>query len=143
MFDPRNGGFWLIGPNRETGDTFYLCRGCTAFMEETTTPTAAATEAPQHPLPSLSQRIDEECGCDGCGCGGGDCECWDSDYEYDDYEDEPKQGDYDHSDPDDDHNDRTQVSQGKFFSTGGEALSPVPVTAGKFQPASKYMTIFV
>jgi len=91
MFDPRNGGFWLIGPNRETGDTFYLCRGCTAFMEETTTPAATAL-----PLPFLSQRIDEECGC-GCGCSGGDCDCWDSDYEYDNYDDEPKQGDYDHS----------------------------------------------
>jgi len=90
MFDPRNGGFWLIGPNRETGDTFYLCRECTAFMEETTTPAAPPTAA----LPFLSQRIDEECG---CGCGGGDCDCWDSDYEYDNYEDEPKQGDYDHS----------------------------------------------
>ena len=92
MFDPRNGGFWLIGPNRETGDTFYLCRGCTAFMEETTTP--AATPTPTAARPFLSQRIDEECG---CGCGGGDCDCWDSDYEYDNYDDEPKQGDYDHS----------------------------------------------
>ena len=95
MFDPRNGGFWLIGPNRETGDTFYLCRQCTAFMEETTTPTTAApTAPPTAALPFLSQRIDEECG---CGCGGGDCDCWDSDYEYDNYDEEPRQGDYDHS----------------------------------------------
>lgn len=96
MFDPRNGGFWLIGPNRETGDTFYICHECTAFMDETT-PTAAATAAPTAALPLLSQRIDEECGC-GCGCGdGGDCDCWDSDYEYDNYDEEPRQGDYDHS----------------------------------------------
>jgi hypothetical protein len=99
MFDPRNGGFWLIGPNRETGDTFYICHECTAFMDETT-PTAAAAAAATtatEELPILSQRIDEECGC-GCGCGdGGDCDCWDSDYEYDNYDDEPKQGDYDHS----------------------------------------------
>jgi hypothetical protein len=49
MFDPRNGGYWLIGPNRETGDTFYLCRECTHFMEET----------PQTPR-APAQCIDEE-----------------------------------------------------------------------------------
>ena len=92
MFDPRNGGFWLIGPNRETGDTFYLCRQCTAFMEETTTPTAPPTAAPTAALPFLSQRIDEESDDDNC-----DCDCWDSDYEYDNYDEEPRQGDYDHS----------------------------------------------
>jgi hypothetical protein len=72
LFDPRNGGFWLIGPNRETGDTFYLCRECTRFMEETTmtTPIAAATEA----IPLTQQRIDEysDDTCDG------DCDCWES-----------------------------------------------------------------
>ena len=95
MFDPRNGGFWLIGPNRETGDTFYLCRGCTAFMEETTTP--IATPTPTAARPFLSQRIDEESDDDNCD---GDCACWDSEddetyygYGYD----EPRQGDYDHS----------------------------------------------
>jgi hypothetical protein len=93
MFDPRNGGFWLIGPNRETGDTFYLCRGCTAFMEETTTP--IATPTPTAARPFLSQRIDEESDDDNC-----DCACWDSEddetyygYGYD----ELRQGDYDHS----------------------------------------------
>ena len=95
MFDPRNGGFWLIGPNRETGDTFYLCRGCTAFIEETTTP--IATPTPTAARPFLSQRIDEESDDDNCD---GDCACWDSEddetyygYGYD----EPRQGDYDHS----------------------------------------------
>jgi hypothetical protein len=72
LFDPRNGGFWLIGPNRETGDTFYLCRECTRFMEETTTPVAAVTEA--NPRPFLSQNNGEysDDNCDG------DCDCWDS-----------------------------------------------------------------
>jgi hypothetical protein len=77
LFDPRNGGFWLIGPNRETGDTFYLCRECTRFMEETTTitPTIAPTTTPR-------PAFEDDCG--------GDCDCWDSD---DDYYDG---GDYDH-----------------------------------------------
>jgi hypothetical protein len=92
MFDPLVPGYWLIGPNRETGDTFYLCRECTRFMGDTPqTPRAPATHA---------QRIDEEednqdCGGD-CDC---DCDCWDNDSEgeWEDYEEEPKQGDYDHS----------------------------------------------
>jgi hypothetical protein len=106
-FDPRNGGFWLIGPNRETGDTFYLCRECTTFMEEVTTTTTQQTQ--QTPTTTatatatVAQRIDEEeeeeendqeCDC------GGDCDCWDSDeddYDEYNYDDEPKQGDYDHS----------------------------------------------
>ena len=71
LFDPRNGGFWLIGPNRETGDTFYLCRECTRFMEETTMTTPTATEA----IPLTQQRIDEYSDDDTCG---GDCDCWDS-----------------------------------------------------------------
>jgi len=77
MFDPLVPGYWLIGPNRETGDTFYLCRECTRFMEETRqTPATSATP---------TQRIDDE-----------------EDYSYDsedyqEYEDEPRQGDYDHS----------------------------------------------
>ena len=80
MFDPLVPGYWLIGPNRETGDTFYLCRECTRFMEETRQ-TPATPRAPATP----TQRIDEE-----------------EDYSYDsedyhDYEDEPRQGDYDHS----------------------------------------------
>ena len=91
LFDPRNGGFWLIGPNRETGDTFYLCRECTRFMEETTmtTPTATATAAATEasPLPFLSQRIDEYSDDDTCD---GDCDCWDSE------DDETYYG-YDHS----------------------------------------------
>ena len=88
MFDPRNGGYWLIGPNRETGDTFYLCSECTKFMEDT-------PQAPHTP----AQRIDEEESDDCCG---GDCDCCESvdDYDYYNggyYDDEPKQGDYDHS----------------------------------------------
>lgn len=106
LFDPRNGGFWLIGPNCETGDTFYLCRECTRFMEETTTmpitpmtsmsavPTTIAITSPHQSLGDA----------DNC-CNGGDCDCWDSEDDY--YSDsdsdgdgdynEPRQGDYDHS----------------------------------------------
>jgi len=69
MFDPLVLGYWLIGPNPETGDTFYLCRECTRFMEDT----------PQASSSTPTQRIDEE-----------------EDYSYDS-EDEPRQGDYDHS----------------------------------------------
>jgi hypothetical protein len=72
LFDPRNGGFWLIGPNRETGDTFYLCRECTRFMEETPTATATATATAAIPL---THRIDEYSDDDNCN---GDCDCWDS-----------------------------------------------------------------
>ena len=75
LFDPRNGGFWLIGPNRETGDTFYLCRECTRFMEETTMTTPTATEAATEAIPLTQQRIDEYSDDDTCG---GDCDCWDS-----------------------------------------------------------------
>ena len=81
MFDPLVPGYWLIGPNRETGDTFYLCRECTQFMEAEEMPQTLQTS-------TTAQRIDEE-----------------EDYSYDsedyqDYQDddnEPKQGDYDHS----------------------------------------------
>ena len=75
MFVPLDGGYWLIGPNIETGDTFYLCRDCTQFMEAEETPQTLQTQS--------AQRIDEE----------------EEDYSYDseDYDDEPKQGDYDHS----------------------------------------------
>ena len=86
MFNPIVPGYWLIGPNRETGDTFYLCRECTKFMDDTQ----------QTP----AQRIDEEEEEDqdqdqGCG---GDCDCWDddSDGEWEDYEEESQHGGYDH-----------------------------------------------
>jgi hypothetical protein len=82
MFNPLVPGYWLIGPNRETGDTFYLCSECTSFMEATTT-TPRASNDDDH--------------CDGCGsdC---DCDCWDDvDYDSDGLDDQPKQGDYDHS----------------------------------------------
>ena len=87
MFNPIVPGYWLIGPNRETGDTFYLCRECTKFMDDTQ----------QTP----SQRIDEEEEEDqdqGCG---GDCDCWDDDSDgewedYEDYEEESQHGGYDH-----------------------------------------------
>jgi len=88
MFNPLVPGYWLIGPNRETGDTFYLCSECTCFMEPTT-PRAAA-DAP-------TSYNDDDDQCDGCGsdC---DCDCWDDvDYDYDSSDDQPKQGDYDHS----------------------------------------------
>ena len=77
MFDPLVPGYWLIGPNRETGDTFYLCHECTKFMDEETQQTPRA----------LAQRIDE------------DDEEEDYSYDSEDYEDYdgPRQGDYDHS----------------------------------------------
>jgi hypothetical protein len=93
MFNPLVLGYWLIGPNRETGDTFYLCRECTKFMDDT------------QQTQTTSQRIDEEeedqrqdqhqnqdQGC------GGDCDCWDddSDGEWEDYEEESQNGGYDH-----------------------------------------------
>jgi hypothetical protein len=83
MFNPLVLGYWLIGPNRETGDTFYLCRECTTFMDN----------IPQTP----SQRIDEEEEDQDQGCGG-DCDCWDddSDGEWEDYEEESQNGGYDH-----------------------------------------------
>jgi hypothetical protein len=108
MFNPLMLGYWLIGPNRETGDTFYLCRECTKFMDDT----------PQ--TQTTSQRIDEEEGDQDQhqhqhqhqdqdqhqhqdqdqdqGCGGGDCDCWDddSDGEWEDCEEEYQNGGYDH-----------------------------------------------
>ena len=94
MFNPLVLGYWLIGPNHETGDTFYLCRECTTFMDNTPqTPRAPATP---------TRRIDEEEGDQDQdqhqGCGGGDCDCWDddSDGEWEDYEEESQNGGYDH-----------------------------------------------
>ena len=91
MFNPLVLGYWLIGPNRETGDTFYLCRECTTFMDDT------------QQTQTTSQRIDEEeedqdqdqdqhQGC------GGDCDCWDDDSEgeWEDCEEEYQNGGYDH-----------------------------------------------
>ena len=80
MFDPLVPGYWLIGPNRETGDTFYLCRDCTQFMEAENAPQTLQTSTPP------TRRIDEE-----------EDYSYDSD-DYQDYQDdEPRQGDYDHS----------------------------------------------
>ena len=82
MFDPRNGGYWLIGPNRETGDTFYLCHECTKFMDDT-------PQTPQTPR-TPAHRIDEEAE------EGGEDNCWDDEsYTYDS-EEETQQGNYDH-----------------------------------------------
>jgi hypothetical protein len=81
MFNPLVPGYWLIGPNRETGDTFYLCSECTSFMEATTPRADAPT----------SDNDDDQCD---------DCDCWDDidyDYDSDGLDDQPKQGDYDHS----------------------------------------------
>jgi hypothetical protein len=85
MFDPLVPGYWLIGPNRETGDTFYLCRECTQFMEAEETPQTLQTS-------TTAQRIDED----------EDDEEEDYSYDSEDYQDyqdddEPRQGDYDHS----------------------------------------------
>ena len=93
MFNPLVLGYWLIGPNRETGDTFYLCRECTKFMDDTQ----------QTPSQRIDEEEEEEDQDQDQGCGG-DCDCWDDDsdgewedYEdYEDYEEEPQQGDYDH-----------------------------------------------
>ena len=91
MFNPLVLGYWLIGPNRETGDTFYLCRECTKFMDDTQqTPSQRIDEEEE------DQDQDQDQGCGGdCDC---DCDCWDddSDGEWEDYEEEPQQGDYDH-----------------------------------------------
>jgi hypothetical protein len=89
MFNPLVPGYWLIGPNRETGDTFYLCNECTSFMEATT---------PRADAPTSDNDDDQ---CDDC-CGDGDCDCWDDDvdiidYDSDGLDNQPKQGDYDHS----------------------------------------------
>ena len=77
MFNPLVPGYWLIGPNRETGDTFYLCCECTRFME------AEEMHQTSQTTPTAQRTDDEE----------------EEDYSYDseDYDDEPKQGDYDHS----------------------------------------------
>jgi hypothetical protein len=76
MFNPLVLGYWLIGPNRETGDTFYLCRECTTFMDDTQ----------QTP----AQRIDEEEEEEDSFCDD------DSDGEWEDYEEESQSGSYDH-----------------------------------------------
>jgi hypothetical protein len=86
MFDPLVPGYWLIGPNRETGDTFYLCHECTRFMEDT--PQALATSATSATSATPTQRIDED--------DEGEDYSYDSE-DYQDDEDEPQQGDYDHS----------------------------------------------
>jgi len=82
MFDPLNGGYWLIGPNRDTGDTFYLCHECTKFMDD---------ETPQTPR-TPAQRIDQDEESDN-DCCNGDCDCWDSEDDCDYY----TGGNYDHS----------------------------------------------
>lgn len=81
MFDPRNGGYWLIGPNHETGDTFYLCNKCTRFMD-----TEEMQQTPQTPR-TPAQRIDEEEGGEGEG----------EDYTYNSEDDMNYDGEYDHS----------------------------------------------
>ena len=90
MFNPLVPGFWLIGPNRETGDTFYLCSECTSFMEPTT------------PRASDNHDNDDNDEDHSDDCGDGDCDCWDDvdydyDYDSDGLDDQPKQGDYDHA----------------------------------------------
>jgi len=79
MFDPRNGGYWLIGPNRETGDTFYLCHECTKFMDDTQ----------QTPAQRIDEEGEEEEEEDNYSDN-------DSDGEWEYYEEEPQQGNYDH-----------------------------------------------
>lgn len=81
MFDPRNGGYWLIGPNHETGDTFYLCNKCTRFMD-----TEDMQQTPQTPR-TPAQRIDEE---EEGGEGEGE------DYTYNSEDDMNYGGEYDH-----------------------------------------------
>jgi hypothetical protein len=91
MFNPLVMGYWLIGPNRETGDTFYLCRECTKFMDNTPqTPRAPAT--PTRRIDEEEEDQDQDQGC------GGDCDCWDDDSEgeWEDCEEDPQSGGYDH-----------------------------------------------
>lgn len=85
MFNPVVPGYWLIGPNRETGDTFYLCRECTKFMDDT-------QQTPAQRIDEEEEDQDQDQGC------GGDCDCWDddSDGEWEDYEEESQHGGYDH-----------------------------------------------
>ena len=91
MFDPLVPGYWLIGPNRETGDTFYLCRECTRFMEDTpATPATPATSA------TPTQRIDEEEE-EEDNCSDDDSENEWEYYSEDDEECNKQGGDYDHS----------------------------------------------
>jgi hypothetical protein len=87
MFNPLVLGYWLIGPNRETGDTFYLCRECTTFMDNTQQTPAQRIDEEEE-----DQDQDQDQGC------GGDCDCWDddSDGEWEDYEEESQNGGYDH-----------------------------------------------
>jgi len=85
MFNPVVPGYWLIGPNRETGDTFYLCRECMKFMDDT-------QQTPAQRIDEEEEDQDQDQGC------GGDCDCWDddSDGEWEDYEEESQHGGYDH-----------------------------------------------
>lgn len=88
MFNPIVPGYWLIGPNRETGDTFYLCRECTKFMDDT-------QQTPSQRIDEEEEEEDQDQGC------GGDCDCWDDDSDgewedYEDYEEESQHGGYDH-----------------------------------------------
>ena len=88
MFNPIVPGYWLIGPNRETGDTFYLCSECTKFMDDT-------QQTPSQRIDEEEEDQDQDQGC------GGDCDCWDDDSDgewedYEDYEEESQHGGYDH-----------------------------------------------
>jgi hypothetical protein len=93
MFDPRIQGYWLIGPNPETGDTFYLCRECTGFMEaDEIQPTKAKNDED-------NQDDDYDYEYDGrCDCGCEDYMCNENYYYDSDYDDQPKPkyGDYNH-----------------------------------------------
>jgi hypothetical protein len=91
MFNPLVLGYWLIGPNRETGDTFYLCRECTKFMDDTQQ-TQTTSQRIDEEEEDQDQDQDQDQGC------GGDCDCWDDDSEceWEDCEEEPQRGGYDH-----------------------------------------------
>ena len=86
MFDPRNGGYWLIGPNHETGDTFYLCCECTHFMDVEETPQTPCTPCtPRTPRAPATprQRIDED-DSDSDNYSNSDNYSYDSDLDYND-----------------------------------------------------------
>jgi hypothetical protein len=95
MFNPLVLGYWLIGPNRETGDTFYLCRECTKFMDDTQqTQTQTQTQTPA-PAPATAQRIDEE-GEEEEEGEEDSCSDNDSEGEWEYYDEDPQSGGYDH-----------------------------------------------
>jgi uncharacterized protein YjgD (DUF1641 family) len=70
MFDPQSPGYYLIGPNPQTADIFYLCRECTM--------TPAPEDPGQDPDQEQTQNQTQNQNHDD-DCCGGDCDCWSED----------------------------------------------------------------